>query len=92
MDNLLSLLALAGCNFVIAVPGGDDIMLNYQSTSYHDSIYIRNLTKCRPSPEFETWLEQIGITRSNKLLRYLAKTTFKKILLESENYKKLDHV
>lgn len=92
MDNLLSLLALAACNFVIAVPGSDDIMLNYQSTSYHDSIYIRNLMQLRPSPEFETWLEHIGISRSNKLLHYFPESTFKKMLLEAENYKQLDHV
>ena len=56
MDNLLTLLAVAGCNFVMAVPGTDDIMLNYQSTSYQDSIYVRNLLKRKPSPEFEAWL------------------------------------
>lgn len=67
MDNLLTLLALAGCNFIMAVPGADDIMLNYQSTSYQDSIYIRNLLKRAPSPEFEAWLKQAGIYQANKL-------------------------
>jgi ethanolamine ammonia-lyase large subunit len=61
MDNLLSLLAIAGCNFVMAVPGADDIMLNYQSTSYHDVNYIRQLLNLKPSPEFEAWLEQMQI-------------------------------
>ncbi|MBV9576703.1 MAG: ethanolamine ammonia-lyase subunit EutB [Gammaproteobacteria bacterium] len=68
MDNLLTLLVLAGCNFVMAVPGTDDIMLNYQSTSYQDSIYIRNLLQRLPSPEFLTWLEKYGLFKMNKLL------------------------
>lgn len=80
MDDLLSLLALAGCNFVMAVPGGDDVMLNYQSTSYHDAIYIRNLTKLRPSPEFENWLGQVGIMQSNKLEHFSRIATFRKML------------
>lgn len=67
MDNLLTLLAVAGCNFVMAVPGTDDIMLHYQSTSYHDSIYIRNVLKLSPTPEFAAWLEQTGIFHRNKL-------------------------
>lgn len=61
MDNLLTLLALAGCNFVMAVPGGDDLMLNYQSTSFHDALYVRQLLHCQASPEFQTWLETLGI-------------------------------
>lgn len=64
MDSLLSLLALAGCNFVIAVPGADDIMLNYQSTSFHDTMYIRQLLNRLPSPEFYAWLEQKGIVKA----------------------------
>lgn len=68
MDNLLSLLALAGCNFVIAVPGTDDVMLGYQSNSFHDVMYIRNLTGLRAAPEFEAWLAGHNILRDNAIL------------------------
>jgi len=86
MDNLLSLLALAGCNFVMAVPGADDIMLNYQSTSYQDSIYIRNLLQLRPSPEFEAWLEQQGLCHANRLIPASKEILLKSMLLEAKNY------
>lgn len=55
-DALLTLLAAAGCNFVMGVPGGDDTMLSYQSTSYHDALYIREVLGLKPAPEFEAWL------------------------------------
>jgi ethanolamine ammonia-lyase large subunit len=58
MDNLLTLLGVAGCSFIMGIPGSDDIMLNYQSTSFHDAIYLRNLLGLRPAPEFESWLKQ----------------------------------
>jgi ethanolamine ammonia-lyase large subunit len=58
MDNLLTLLGVAGCNFVMGVPGSDDIMLNYQSTSFHDALYLRKVLGLRPAPEFERWLMQ----------------------------------
>jgi ethanolamine ammonia-lyase large subunit len=58
MDNLLTLLGVAGCNFVMGVPGSDDIMLNYQSTSFHDTLYLRKVLGLRPAPEFERWLMQ----------------------------------
>jgi ethanolamine ammonia-lyase large subunit len=61
MDNLLTLLAVAGCNYFMGVPGADDIMLNYQSTSFHDSHYLRQVLGLRPAPEFEQWLEQMRI-------------------------------
>ncbi len=61
MDNLLLLLGAAGCNFIIGVPGADDIMLNYQSTSFHDALYVRKALGLRPAPEFEAWLIQQGI-------------------------------
>ena len=61
MDNLLTLLAAAGCSYIMGVPGADDIMLNYQSTSFHDALYIRKLLKLRPAPEFEAWLLKMGI-------------------------------
>jgi ethanolamine ammonia-lyase large subunit len=69
MDNLLTLLAAAGCNYFMGVPGADDIMLNYQSTSFHDSHYLRQLFGLRPAPEFEEWLEHMHVTAtSNQLL------------------------
>lgn len=56
MDNLLTLLGVAGCNFIMGVAGADDIMLNYQSTSFHDALYIRSVLGLKPAPEFEEWL------------------------------------
>ena len=61
MDTLLTLLGVAGCNFIMGVPGADDIMLNYQSTSFHDALYIRKVLRKRPAPEFEQWLLNQGI-------------------------------
>jgi ethanolamine ammonia-lyase large subunit len=61
MDVLLTLLGTAGCNFVMGVPGSDDIMLNYQSTSFHDALYLRRVLGLKPAPEFDAWLKQIGI-------------------------------
>lgn len=61
MDTLLSLLGIAGCNYIMGVPGADDIMLNYQSTSYHDSHFLRQTLGLRPAPEFESWLLNNGI-------------------------------
>lgn len=62
MDNLLTLLGVAGCNFVMGIPGSDDIMLNYQSTSFHDALYLRKILGLKPAPEFEQWLLKQGIT------------------------------
>ncbi|MBS0349170.1 MAG: ethanolamine ammonia-lyase subunit EutB [Proteobacteria bacterium] len=61
MDTLLTLLGVAGINFIIGVPGADDIMLNYQSTSFHDALYLRRVLDRRRAPEFEDWLERMGI-------------------------------
>lgn len=61
MDNLLTLLGVAGCNFFMGVPGTDDIMLNYQSTSFHDALYLRKVLNKKPAPEFEAWLLKMGI-------------------------------
>ena len=66
-DNLLVLLAAAGCNYVMGVPCADDVMLNYQSTSYHDAATVRALFGLRPAPEFAAWLEARGITRAGRL-------------------------
>lgn len=67
MDVLLTLLGTAGCNFMMGVPGADDIMLNYQSTSFHDALYLRQLLGLRPAPEFEEWLQAMGIFGQNLL-------------------------
>lgn len=61
MDNLLTLLGVAGCNFIMGVPGADDIMLNYQSTSFHDALYLRKVLNKKCAPEFEKWLLKQGI-------------------------------
>ncbi len=60
-DNLMLLLAAAGCNYFMGVPCSDDVMLNYQSTSYHDALAVRKLFNLRPAPEFLKWLQQMGI-------------------------------
>jgi ethanolamine ammonia-lyase large subunit len=57
MDSLLSLLGVAGVNYIMGVPGADDVMLNYQSTSFHDALYLRRVLGLRPAPEFEAWLQ-----------------------------------
>jgi ethanolamine ammonia-lyase large subunit len=58
MDALLTLLGVAGCNYIMGVPGADDVMLHYQSTSFHDALYLRRVLGLRPAPEFEAWLER----------------------------------
>jgi ethanolamine ammonia-lyase large subunit len=61
MDNLMTLLTAAGVSFVIAVPGADDVMLNYQSLAYHDLLYLRSIFNARPAPEFQAWLEKMDM-------------------------------
>ncbi|RIK04935.1 MAG: ethanolamine ammonia-lyase, partial [Acidobacteria bacterium] len=61
MDTLLTLLGVAGAAFVIAVPGADDVMLGYQSLSFHDALYVRRALGLRPAPEFERWLAGLGM-------------------------------
>jgi ethanolamine ammonia-lyase large subunit len=61
MDNLLTLLAAAGVTFIMGVPGADDVMLNYQSTSFHDALYIRDLFGLKRAPEFDDWLFRTGL-------------------------------
>ena len=68
-DNLMLLLAAAGCNYFMGVPCGDDVMLGYQSTSFHDAAAVRELFHLRPAPEFEAWLERTGIYRNHRLAR-----------------------
>ncbi len=62
MDTLLTLLGTAGVTFIMGVPGADDVMLNYQSTSFHDQLYIREVLGLKRAPEFEDWLLRMGIT------------------------------
>ncbi|MFC0710058.1 ethanolamine ammonia-lyase subunit EutB [Azorhizophilus paspali] len=65
MDMLLTLLGVAGVNFIMGVPGSDDVMLNYQSTSFHDALYARQTLGLRAAPEFEEWLARMGILRQD---------------------------
>jgi ethanolamine ammonia-lyase large subunit len=68
MDTLLTLLGVAGCNFIMGIPGADDIMLGYQSTSFHDSHYLRQVLGLKPAPEFEAWLEKTRIATDGRRL------------------------
>ena len=61
MDVLLTLFGTAGLNFIMGIPGSDDVMLNYQTTSFHDALYLRQLLGLKPAPEFDTWLAEQGI-------------------------------
>ncbi|MHB1398164.1 MAG: ethanolamine ammonia-lyase subunit EutB [Trichloromonadaceae bacterium] len=82
MDNLLTLFAVAGGSFIMGVPGADDIMLNYQSSSFHDALYLRALLGLRPAPEFAEWQQRLGladeaglplpVAKGHKLLEGLA--------------------
>ncbi len=70
MDVLLTQLAVAGNTFIMGIPGSDDVMLNYQSTSFHDALYVRQVLGLRPAPEFERWLQELGIFNAdNQLLQ-----------------------
>ncbi|UGV28909.1 ethanolamine ammonia-lyase subunit EutB [Rhodopseudomonas boonkerdii] len=69
MDNLMTLLAAAGVNFIMGVPGADDVMLNYQSTSFHDALYLRDLFGLKRAPEFDAWLLQAGIVDGDLRIR-----------------------
>jgi len=64
MDVLLTLLGVAGCNYIMGVPGSDDVMLSYQSTSFHDALYVRQVLGLRPAPEFEEWLARMELVDS----------------------------
>lgn len=71
MDMLLTQFAVAGGTFIMGVPGADDVMLNYQSTSFHDALYLRQVLWLRPAPEFEQWLQQHGIFNAENRLQQL---------------------
>ncbi len=73
MDNLMTLLAAAGITYIMGIPGADDVMLNYQSTSFHDALYLREVFGLRRAPEFETWLARMQITGADgRLLTQVA--------------------
>jgi len=65
MDSLLFLLGVAGVNFIMGVPGADDVMLNYQSTSFHDALAVRQALGLHRAPEFEVWLKRMGLADEN---------------------------
>jgi ethanolamine ammonia-lyase large subunit len=69
MDVLLTLLGVAGCSFVMGIPGSDDIMLNYQTTSFHDALYVRRVLGHKPAPEFEAWLQKMHIFSGDEQFR-----------------------
>lgn len=76
IENLAVLLAAAGCNYFMGVPLGDDTMLSYQCTSYHDTASLRQLLGLRPSPEFEQWMETLGLMENGKLTAKAGDATF----------------
>jgi len=67
LESMAVLLATAGTNFFMGLPMGDDVMLNYQSTSFHDNASIRELLGLRPTPEFEAWMERMGLMSNGRL-------------------------
>jgi ethanolamine ammonia-lyase large subunit len=69
MDVLLTLLGVAGINFIMGIPGSDDIMLNYQTTSFHDALYARRVLGLKPAPEFEQWLHEMQILRRGRAFK-----------------------
>ncbi|NBU21371.1 ethanolamine ammonia lyase large subunit, partial [bacterium] len=86
LDVLLTLLAAAGCTYIMGVPGSDDIMLNYQSTSFHDALYCRALFGLRPAPEFEDWLIRMKLwnPHSHSLRKLTPQITEQLLLLQKE--------
>jgi ethanolamine ammonia-lyase large subunit len=82
MDVLLTMLGTAGCTFVMGVPGADDIMLNYQTTSFHDALYVRRALGLKPAPEFEAWLQAMGIVSNDErfTLQDALPAVFQKVL------------
>ena len=73
MDSLLTLLGAAGINFIMGIPGADDIMLNYQSTSFHDALYLRSVLGLKRAPEFDAWLTRMAITEPCGKLREIGR-------------------
>ena len=73
MDMLLTLLGTAGINFIMGIPGSDDVMLNYQTTSFHDALYLRSVLDLKRAPEFDAWLTRMAITEPNGRLREIGR-------------------
>lgn len=69
LENLAVLLTTAGCNFFMGIPHGDDVMLNYQTTGYHETATLRQMLGLRPIPEFERWMEKMGFLENGKLTK-----------------------
>lgn len=81
MDDLLTLLGVAGINFIMGIPGSDDVMLNYQTTSFHDALYLRRVLGRAPAPEFDAWAQETGIfERGGGLLRAEVPPAFRAII------------
>jgi ethanolamine ammonia-lyase large subunit len=72
MDTLMTVLTVAGCSFLICVPGNDDVMLSYQSLSFHDALALRAMLGVRAAPEFEAWLCEMGLQGPDGSIRALA--------------------
>ena len=70
------MLAAAGCNYFMGIPMGDDSMLSYQCTSFHDTAALRQLLKLRPAPEFEQWMESLGLMKNGTLTERAGDPTF----------------
>ena len=75
IENLAMLLAASGVNYILGVPAGDDVMLNYQTNAYHDAAAIREILGLRPIREFDQWLEKMGISENGKLTKYAGDPT-----------------
>jgi ethanolamine ammonia-lyase large subunit len=82
MDDILTLAAVAGVNFIMGVPGGDDVMLGYQSTSFHDALYVRAALGLAPAPEFAAWLARVGLAEAGGTMRPLARNGAAAAMLE----------
>lgn len=69
LENLSVLLSAAGCNYFMAVPMGDDVMLNYQSAAFHDIAALRTVMGLKPLPEFQRWMEKMGLWENGRLTK-----------------------
>jgi ethanolamine ammonia-lyase large subunit len=85
MDALLTLLGASGVTYVMGVPGADDVMLGYQSTSFHDALYARRVLGLRPAPEFEAWLARMRITDAQGNLSVALAPAFQAALLRLDD-------
>jgi len=85
MDTLMTLLTAAGVSFVIAVPGADDVMLNYQSLAYHDILYLRTVFGARPAPEFEAWLEKMDMVDHAGRMKLPRNAQLKRLIKENRD-------